>query len=49
MDALVKDLSSLETKGNLGKSIEDVQKTIDILVDARNALASGESFKEERV
>ena len=42
MEALIKDLNGLETKGNLGKSIEDVQRTIDLLVNARNAIASGQ-------
>lgn len=40
----MKDLNALESKGNLGKSIEDVQRTIDLLINARNAIASGRSF-----
>ena len=46
MEALAKELNGLESKGNLGKSIEDVQKGIDMLVDARNAIASGRSQVE---
>ncbi len=41
MDSLLKELEGLEKKGNLSKSIEDVQKTIDLLVGARNTIAAG--------
>ena len=44
----MKELNGLESKGNLGKSVEDVQRTIDLLVDARNAVASGQSLARLR-
>ena len=49
MEALMKELTGLESKGNLGKSVEDVQRAIDILADARNAIASGKSSVELRM
>ena len=38
----MKELNGLETKGNLGQSIQDVQKTIDLLTNARDTIASRE-------
>ena len=44
----MKELSGLESKGNLCKSVEDVQRAIDVLVDARHAIASGGLYVELR-
>lgn len=40
MEALFKEHDKLLTKGNLSKSVEDVQKTIDLLKRARDAVAA---------
>lgn len=40
MEALFKEHEKLLTKGNLSKSVEDVQKTIDLLKRARDAVAA---------
>ena len=39
MDSLLEELAKLEKKGNLTKSVDNVQKTIDILVRARDSIA----------
>lgn len=41
MKALQTEHERLEKKGNLKKTINDVQKLIDSLVQARNAVAAG--------
>ena len=41
MEALLAEHDKLRKKGNLSKSIDDVQKTIDLLTTARNSIASG--------
>ncbi|MCJ1267130.1 E3 ubiquitin-protein transferase rmnd5b [Lobaria immixta] len=43
MEALFKEHDKLLTKGNLSKSVEDVQKTIDLLKRARDAVAANHS------
>lgn len=40
MEALLEEHEKLTRKGNLSKSVQDVQKTIDILVRARESIAS---------
>ncbi|GAB7351707.1 hypothetical protein MBLNU459_g2297t2 [Dothideomycetes sp. NU459] len=40
MEALQAEQSNLEKKGNLCKTIEDVQRTIDLLIGAREAVAA---------
>lgn len=40
MEVLFKEHDKLLTKGNLSKSVEDVQKTIDLLKRARDAVAA---------
>ena len=40
MEALLEEHEKLCNKGNLSKSVEDVQKTIDLLVKARDSIAS---------
>ncbi|KAL1302760.1 hypothetical protein AAFC00_003108 [Neodothiora populina] len=40
MEALLAEQSKLEKKGNLAKTIEDVQKTIDLLTNARASVAA---------
>ena len=40
MEALLEEHEKLSRKGNLSKSVEDVQKTIDILVRARDSIAA---------
>jgi len=42
MESLQKEHERVEKKGSLKKSIDDVQKTIDLLLNARNAIAAGE-------
>lgn len=39
MDGLLEEHEKLVKKGNLSKSVEDVQKTIDLLVKARDSIA----------
>ena len=41
MDSLKIEHEKLEKRGNLSKSINDVQKTIDLLTKAREAVAAG--------
>lgn len=43
MEALILEQEKLAKGGNLGKSLEDVQKTIDLLVNAREAIAASTS------
>ncbi|MCJ1469990.1 hypothetical protein MMC07_008635 [Pseudocyphellaria aurata] len=43
MEALSKEHDKLLAKGNLSKSVEDVQKTIDLLKRARDAVAGNHS------
>ena len=43
MESLRLEQDKLDKKGNLSKTIEDVQKTIDLLVAAREAIAAGMS------
>lgn len=40
MEALLEEHEKLCRKGNLSKSVEDVQKTIDLLVRARESIAA---------
>ena len=40
MEALLEEQEKLSRKGNLSKSLEDVQKTIDLLVKARDSIAA---------
>lgn len=43
MESLRLEQDKLDKKGNLSKTIDDVQKTIDLLVAARQAIAAGMS------
>ena len=40
MEALLEEHEKLSHKGNLSKSVEDVQKTIDLLIKARDSIAA---------
>ena len=40
MESLLEEHEKLCRKGNLSKSLDDVQKTIHLLVKARNSIAS---------
>lgn len=40
MEALILEQKKLAKGGDLGKSLEDVQKTIDLLVNAREAITA---------
>ena len=40
MEALFEEHDKLLRKGSLSKSVEDVQKTIDLLVKARDSIAA---------
>lgn len=40
MEALFEEHEKLSCKGNLSQSVEDVQKTIDLLVRARDSIAA---------
>ena len=40
MEALLEEHEKLLGKGNLSNSLEDVQKTIDLLVKARDSIAA---------
>ena len=40
MEALLEEHDKLLRKGTLSKSVEDVQKTIDLLVKARDSIAA---------
>lgn len=44
MEALLEEHEKLVKKGNLSKSVEDVQKTIDLLVQAREAIAASTPY-----
>jgi hypothetical protein len=41
MESLRLEQDKLDKKGSLSKTIDDVQKTIDLLVAARHAIATG--------
>lgn len=41
MESLLIEQNKLDEKGNLSKTIDDVQKTIDLLTAAREAVAAG--------
>jgi hypothetical protein len=41
MDDLLKEYHALERTGNLSKTLGDVQKVIDLLTSAREALVTG--------
>lgn len=41
MEALLVEQANLEKRGTLDKTIDDVQKTIDLLTSARNSIATG--------
>ena len=43
MDALLEELKRLSERGNLSKSLDDVQKTIDLLVKARDSISTSQS------
>lgn len=43
MDALLEELEKLSQRGNLFKSLDDVQKTIDLLVKARDSISTSQS------
>lgn len=40
MEALLEEHEKLSRKGNLSKSVEDVQKTIDLLTKARDSIVA---------
>ena len=40
MDSLLKEHEALSSRGTLAKSTEDVQRVIDLLLEARNSIAS---------
>lgn len=40
MDSLISEHEKLASAGNLGKSVEDVQKIIDLLTNARDVISS---------
>jgi hypothetical protein len=40
MDLLLEEHERLVTKANLGRSVEDVQKTIDLLSKARESITT---------
>ena len=40
MEAILEEHDKLLRKGTLSKSLEDVQKTIDLLVKARDSIAA---------
>lgn len=40
MEALLEEHEKLSRKGNLSKSVEDVQKTIEILTKARDSIVA---------
>ena len=42
MQTLMKEQERLASNANLSKSVEDVQKTIDLLVKARESIAASE-------
>jgi len=42
MDSLLAAHKKLERQGGLNQTIEDVQATIDLLVQARESIASGQ-------
>ena len=44
MEALLEEHEKLVKKGNLSKSVEDVQKTIDLLVQARESIAASTPY-----
>ena len=44
MEALLEEHEKLSRKGNLSKSLGDVQKTIDLLVKARDSIAASVFF-----
>lgn len=43
MDTLLEELERLSKRGNLSKSLDDVQKTIDLLVKARDTISASQS------
>ena len=43
MEALLEEHEKLARKSNLSKSVDDVQKTIDLLAQARESIAVGTS------
>lgn len=43
MDALLEELERLSERGNLSRSVDDVQKTIDLLVKARDSISTSQS------
>ncbi len=40
MESILAEHEKLVKKGNLSKSVDDVQKTIDLLVKARDSIAA---------
>ncbi len=40
MESLIEEHEKLCKRGNLSKSLDDVQKTLDLLVKARDSIAS---------
>lgn len=44
MDALLEELERLSEGGNLSRSVDDVQKTIDLLVKARESISTSQSL-----
>ena len=40
MEALMKEQERLASNSNLSKSVDDVQKTIDLLVKARESISA---------
>lgn len=45
MEALLAEQANLEKKGNLERTILDVQKTIDLLQNARDSVAAGTEMR----
>lgn len=43
MEALSEELERLSERGNLSKSLDDVQKTTDLLVKARESITTSQS------
>ena len=44
MEALLEEHEKLSRRGSLSKSLEDVQKTIDLLVKARDSIVASVFF-----
>lgn len=49
MEALIEEHEKLSSKSNISKSLEDVQKTIDLLVKARDSIAASTFYSFTRL